>query len=249
MRVVVALICCLLSLGGDPLRSLALGDAALSRIAYPEAEEKYQEGLRSAPDNCDLLWRLARVTVCMAEVEEDVVKRKALLQQAEDAARRCIAVDSTRAEGHTWLAGALGYQALEVGMSDQVRISQEIMTETATAIRLDPSNDAALSIRGSFYRALGNVGWVKRQLAALLLGTVPEGGFAEGEAALKAAIHYAPDIMRHWYELGVLYIDWGKPDEAKTALHQAASKDIRTAIDRPRKEKALRLLRELEEKE
>ena len=91
------------------------------------------------------------------------------------------------------------------------------------------------------------MGWVKRQLAALLLGSVPDGGFVEGEAALKAAIRIAPDIMRHWYELGVLYIDWGKKEEARHALREALSKEIRTAIDRPRKEKALKLLRELEE--
>lgn len=244
-----ALLCCVLLLGGDPVRSIAQGDGAFARIAYPEAVEEYQQGLRASPDDRQLLWRLARVSVCMAEVEENAAKRTALLQQAEDAARHAIAIDSTLAEAHTWLAGALGYRALEAGMSDQVRISQEIMYETATAIRLDPTDDGALSIRGSFYRALGNVGWVKRQLAGLLLGSVPDGGFAEGEAALKAAIHYAPDIMRHWYELGVLYIDWGKPEEARRALREAVSKDVRTAIDRPRKEKAQKLLRELEEKD
>lgn len=55
--------------------------------------------------------------------------------------------------------------------------------------------------------------------------------------------------MRHWYELGVLYIDWGKPEEARRALREAVGKDVRTAIDRPRKEKAQKLLRELEEKD
>jgi tetratricopeptide (TPR) repeat protein len=249
MRVIVALICCMLSLSGDPSHACAMGDKAFERISYPEAVEDYQQGLQIEPDNSDLLWRLARVTVCMAEVEEDAAKRGALLQQAEDAARRCIALDSLKSEGHTWLAGALGYRALDAGMADQVKISQEIMAETSIAIRLDEQNDEALSIRGSFFRALGNVGWMKRQLAALLLGSVPQGGFVDSEAALQAAIRIAPDVMRHWYELGVLYIDWGRIGDARHALREAASKEIRTAIDRPRKEKALKLLRELEEKE
>lgn len=244
---VAALICLLLSVGGDSVTALVQGDDAFSRIAYAEAAGCYEKGLESSPDDSRLLWRLARVSVCIAEVEEDPVKRRVLLQQAEDAARRCIAVDSTLAEGHTWLAGALGYRALDAGMSDQIRISQEIVAETGIAVRLDPADDAAWSIRGSFFRALGNVGWVKRQLAALLLGSVPQGGFPEAEEALKTAIRMAPDIMRHHYELGVLYLDWGRKEDARLALHRAAVLEIRTAIDRPRKEKALKLLSELEE--
>jgi Flp pilus assembly protein TadD len=91
------------------------------------------------------------------------------------------------------------------------------------------------------------VGWVKRQLASLLLGSVPQGGFPEAEEALKIAIRMAPDIMRHHYELGVLYLDWGRKEDARLALRRAAVLEIRTAIDRPRKEKALKLLSELEE--
>jgi tetratricopeptide (TPR) repeat protein len=238
-----------LSFGGDPVSALSAGDTAFYRIEYAEASRCYQQGLQASPGNRELLWRLARVSVCMAEVEDDAAKRKTLLQQGEDAARRCITLDSSFAPGHTWLAGALGYRALDAGMGEQVKISQELVVETAIAIRLDPVNDAAYSIRGSFFRALGNVGWVKRQLAAMLLGTIPEGGFPEAEAALTTAIQLAPDIMRHHYELGVLYMDWGRKEDARLALRRAAVLEIRTAIDKPRREKAVKLLRELEEGE
>ena len=247
MVVVVALIGLLLSLGSDPLAAMNRGDAAFQRIAYTEAAESYRVGLATAPDDRELLWRLARVAVCMGEVEEDPVKRRSLLAQGEEAARRCIQIDSTMTEGYTWLAGALGYQALDAGMSEQVRISQELVSATDAAVRLDPMNDAAWSIRGSFFRALGNVGWMKRQLAAILLGTIPQGGFAEAEEALKTAIRLAPDIMRHRYELGVLYLDQGRKDEARQQLRDAAALEIRTAIDRPRREKALKLVREIGE--
>ena len=63
----------LLSVGGDSVTALVQGDDAFSRIAYVEAARCYQQGLESAPDDCALLWRLARVSVCMAEVEEDPV--------------------------------------------------------------------------------------------------------------------------------------------------------------------------------
>jgi tetratricopeptide (TPR) repeat protein len=182
----------------------------------------------------------------MGEVLEEPADRAPLLKRAEDYARRSIGIDSLTAEGHIWLAGALGYLALDADIRDQVRLSRELLDETTRALRINPAADGALSIRGSFYRALGNVGWLKRQLAGVFLGKIPDGGFPEAEAALLQAVALAPEIMRHHYELGVLYLDWGRTEDARRALKQAAELQIRTAIDRPRKEKALRLLSELE---
>jgi len=240
--VYAAVIAFFLLISGESEGLLTSADAAFFRIAYPEATSLYETAVLSAPQDPQLLWRLARVYVCRAEVEEDETQRRPLLQQAEHYARRCIAADPSLHEGHTWLAAALGYKALDAGVGEQVQISREILVETDRAISLDPSDDAAYSIRGSFYRALGNVGWFKRSLAVLLLGDVPSGGFPEAEAALKTAIGLAPSIMRHHYELGILYLDWDRTDDAREALQRAAALEIRTAIDRPRKEKALKLL-------
>ena len=238
-----------LTLMVTPEGLLTSGDAAFFRIAYPEAISLYESALLSTPQDSRLFWRLARVYVCSAEVEEDEAKRRPLLRQAEEYARRSIASDPSLSEGHTWLAAALGYIALDAGMSEQVRISKELLAETERAIALDSSDDAAYSIRGSFFRALGNVGWVKRQLASLFIGDIPHGGFAEAEAALLRAIDLAPDIMRHHYELGILYLDWERTADARRSLERASTLEIRTAIDRPRKEKSLKLLSTLETEE
>jgi tetratricopeptide (TPR) repeat protein len=230
----------------DAATLTASGDQFFIRIDYSAAIEAYEGALLQSPVNAEVLWRLARVYVCMAEVLENPADRVPLFKRAEAYARRSIGLDSLIAEGHTWLAGALGYLALDADIRDQVRLSRELLDETTRALRINPADDGALSIRGSFYRALGNVGWLKRQLAGVFLGEIPDGGFPEAEVALLQAVALAPEIMRHHYELGVLYLDWGRPDDARRALKQATALPIRTAIDRPRKEKALRLLSELE---
>jgi hypothetical protein len=50
--------------------------------------------------------------------------------------------------------------------------------------------------------------------------------------------------MRHHYELGVLYLDWGRVVEARQVLLHAAKLPIRVAIDRQRVEKIRQLLAE-----
>ena len=217
------------------------GDEAFERIEYPAAIARYEEALADHPGEPELLWRLARVDVCLAEVAEGDVRGK-LLADADKYARQCIAGDSAKGEGHTWLAAALGYIALDAGTEKKISLSRELVREARRATELNPEDDAAWSILGSFYRALGNVGWLERALASLFIGSVPRGGYAEAESALTRAIAIAPGIMRHHYELGVLYIDMGRTDEARRALETAAGLPVKTAIDRPRLEKIRELL-------
>ena len=149
---------------------------------------------------------------------------------------------SAKVGGHAWLAGALGYLALEAGIKQQVILTRELKFEVDRALALNPNDDAAYSIKGSMYRALGNVGWLQRQLARIFFGGVPKGGYEEAEAALKKAISLAPEIMRHQYELAVLYLDWGRRAEAKSVLEYAATLPVRVAIDRERLAKIKQLL-------
>jgi tetratricopeptide (TPR) repeat protein len=230
----MTLLLCALVLGILP--SADEGDAHFARIDYPAALASYERGMKEHPGSPDLSWRIARVCVCMAEVAEEP-ERGEWLSRGEESARMSIRADSLRPEAYVWLAAALGYRAYFGGGKDQVTLSWEILRLTDRAVELDPGNDAAFSIRGSVYRALGNAGWLKRQLALLFIGPVPEGGFPEGEKALRKAISLAPEVMRHRYELGVLYLDWGKEEEAMAEFRAAEGLPPRVAIDRPRLEK------------
>jgi tetratricopeptide (TPR) repeat protein len=217
----------------DPAALVVAADEAFSRIDYAEAVALYAGALQERPNDPEVLWRLARVYVCLGEVEGEP-GRDELLAKAEEYARRCIRTDDRKAEGHTWLSAALGYTAFYAGPKDQVRLARELEAELDRAIALNQGDEAAYSIRGSFYRALGNVGWLERQVAGLLWGSIPAGGFEEAEKALLRAIALAPTVMRHHYELGVLYRDWGRRDDARRMFEHAATLPIRTAIDRPR---------------
>jgi tetratricopeptide (TPR) repeat protein len=245
MLFVVPLLVCSL-LVDDPPSKLAAGDEAFIRMEYGAAVEFYASALDQHPEDPELLWRLARVYVCMGEVIEGE-QRAELCRKAEAFAHRCILGDSTKAEGHTWRAAALGYVALDAGMGRQVELAHELLREVDRALSLNPEDDAAYSIRGSFFRAMGNVGWLQRQLAAIFVGKVPLGGFEEAEAALRKAIKLAPDIMRHHYELGILYIDMGRQGEAQKVLEHAATLPVKVAIDRPRLKKIQEILMQLSE--
>lgn len=228
----------------DPATERLAGDSAFAAMQYMASIEHYAAAVATQGEGADLCWRIARSLVCTGEVQEGEARMESL-REAERYARRAVVLDSLCPDAHVWLAGALGYLALEESVPSQVPLAQELHREASTALALRPNDDAALSILGSFYRALGNLGWLKRSIAGILYGRVPEGGYTEAESLLVRAEQAAPDIMRHPYELGVLYVDMGRKNEAVVALQRAARLPVRVAIDRPRREAALRLLRQL----
>ena len=66
------------------------------------------------------------------------------------------------------------------------------------------------------------------------------------EATSVRAVAIAPDVMRHHYELGILYLDMNRREEAKQAFEKAAALPIRVAIDVPRLQKAKTYLKTLQ---
>jgi tetratricopeptide (TPR) repeat protein len=199
---------------------LADGDRAFDRMDYPAAVAYYDSALHHEPFNVDILWRLARSYVAMGEVAPQD-EREELYRKALEYSDRCIVADSLRAEGHTWHAAALGNVSLFVGNREKVQIANAIKTELDIALALKPDDDTVFSILGSFYHALGSLSWIKHRLAEILYGSLPDGGFVEAERAFLRAIELGPTVLRHRYELGRLYFDWGRENDAKAMFRSA----------------------------
>ena len=71
------------------------------------------------------------------------------------------------------------------------------------------------------------------------------GGFPEAEEALKKAIELAPNVIRHRFELGQLYLDMERNEEAKKIFQSAISLPPILASDQRRIERMKRKIEEL----
>jgi tetratricopeptide (TPR) repeat protein len=220
------------------------GDAEFAVFRYATAEVLYEEDLAVYADSADILWRLARVNVCIADIA-DQDRRLDLYRRAESFADRCIRADSMRSEGHTWRAAALGNIAMFEGSKTKVKLCYAIKGELEESIRLNPRDDIAYSILGSFYMALGNVSWMERRLAAIFLGSLPEGGYDDAESALKLAVALSPRVIRHHAELGDLYELEDRPQEALTEFQLVLTLPVLLASDRKAQDDAARSIQKL----
>jgi len=234
--------CCLL-MPSSP-SSVERGDQEFVSRNYPLAVAVYDSVLTTSRDSASVLWRLARVYICVADVAPEDQQLE-LYRRAETYASRSISCDSTKSEGHSWRAAALGSVAMFEGSKAKVRLCTVIKQELERAIELNPHDDVAFSILGSFYKTLGDVSWLERQLASLFLGDLPEGGYDASERAFIQAIALAPRVIRHHFELGALYMELERNEEALVEFRHVLSLPLLLASDAARQRSAARFVEDL----
>jgi tetratricopeptide (TPR) repeat protein len=235
-----------LSTPSEAPSSYEMGDREFGRMNYREAVALYYSVLPKSPDSAAVLWRIARAWTCLADTSAPE-KKLEFYKQALAFAHRSVRADSMNSEAHAWLAAAIGNIAMFEGAESKVRLCGVIKKEIDVAIELDSRNDIAYSILGSYYKALGDVSWVEKQLAAVFVGGLPDGGYEESDLAFKKAIELAPDVIRNHYELGKVYLRQDRRREALSEFRKVLSLPVFIGKDRQMQRSAGKLAIGLED--
>ncbi|RTY37416.1 hypothetical protein EKD00_01440 [Chlorobium phaeovibrioides] len=232
----------------SPEASTALnsGDRAFWKMEYRKADSLYAIAGACEPMNAEIWWKLARLEVSIGESlpRNDKKKRIEHYRKAVHHAQKSIRLDSTRAESHAWLAAALGMAAEKSGTKEKLRNAGEIKRQLDTALRLNPNDQTALSMLGSYYRQAAGIGWFRRMMGGTFVGKMPKGDYEDAENALKKAITLDPRVIRNYHELALVELELGHKKEAAALMEAAMDKPILFYSDRRR----LRQMRHLLEK-
>ncbi|NTW82815.1 MAG: hypothetical protein HGB36_05535 [Chlorobiaceae bacterium] len=229
------------------LSALELAEKAFWNLNYRKADSIYIAELARSPGNAELYWKKARTEVSIAE-SDDYDKKEARMRdyrQAEEHARKSISLDSTSSKGHAWLAASLGIMADNVGSKEKLRRANEVKRELDIALRINPHDETALSILGSYYKEAANIGWLQRLLGNTFVGKMPEGNIQLAEKAFRKAILADPRIIRNYHELGLLLLENDRKAEAVPLLKMALDKPVLFASDRRRLEEIRQSLKKL----
>lgn len=210
-----------------PDDSIQRGDAYFDLMRYRDAIAWYNLDSSKA----EAQWKIAKANICYGDVAPKEEKEQ-YFRAAEKAAQRSIVIDPSNNNGYTWRAAAIGNIAMYEGSTARVKSCNSIKADVLKAIQLNPKDDIAYSILGSLYREIGNISWVEKQLAMTFIGKIPDGGYPESEQSLNKAIAINPQLMRHWYELGLLYTYWNKKENAVAAFEKAKTCPVLIASDK-----------------
>jgi tetratricopeptide (TPR) repeat protein len=103
---------------------------------------------------------------------------------------------------------------------EQVAASPRIKESVDKALALNPKDDTAWHILGRWHRVLADVNAVKRALAGMLYGGLPTGSIEEAERDMKKAMALNPNRLMHYIELGRIYAQMGRNDEARLYINK-----------------------------
>jgi tetratricopeptide (TPR) repeat protein len=208
---------------------IAKGDPFDQRLEAGEALKYYLAANKLEPNNVVVLLRIARqyrhLMSDAPEKQEKLRLGNISLQYAQRAAN--LAPNNAEAQ----LSPAISYGKMlpSMGSKDQFDATPRIKAAVDRALQLDPSNDNAWHILGRWNCVLANVNPVKRILAETLYGDLPMTTNEAAEKCLLNAIAIDPNRAIHYIELGRIYEQMGRKDDAR--------KNILKGLSMPNKEK------------
>ncbi len=137
--------------------------------------------------------------------------------------QRAAALGPNDAEAQLAVGITYGKMLPFLGSKEQVDASPRIKKSVDAALRLDPRNDTAWHILGRWHRVLADVSGLKRMLAGAIYGSLPKGSNDAAASALEKAIALNPNRLMHYIELGRIYSQMGRTDEARKFLTKGLS--------------------------
>jgi tetratricopeptide (TPR) repeat protein len=202
-------------------QDLGRGDELYARGSLAEARAAYEAALQAQPGSPTILCRLARVE---SELGEDATgdARTQLISSAVAHARAAVKAAPDSAQGHVWLAVALGRQALKEGPKTRLALSREIKDEVDRSIAIDPGIGRAYHVRAVWNRSIAKLNFIERAAANTVLGGVPKGASMENAVRdFEKAISLEPAYVNHHLELGRTLMDLKHWADARRELEKA----------------------------
>jgi tetratricopeptide (TPR) repeat protein len=231
------LICATGALAAEPSSDLVKAANLHDEKHQPaEALKLYLEAEKAEPKNAEIATRIARqYRRLMSETSSKQEKLK-LGQTALEYSRKAAALGPNDSEAQLSTAITLGKMLPHMSSGEQVDASPKIKASVDRAIALDSSNDLAWHILGRWHRNLANISGIKRALAGALYGKLPPGSNEEAVKCLDKAIAIDRTKLMHQIEMGRIYAQMGRKEEARKYLIKGLSMPTRDKDDAEAKE-------------
>jgi tetratricopeptide (TPR) repeat protein len=197
---------------------IARGDASDIKLQASEALKFYLPAERLRPNNARLLVRISREYRHLMSDATNPEQKISLGSTAADYAKRAVALDPNDPEAQ--LALAVSYGKLEPfeGIRERLEASRVIKSAADKVIRLDPRSDLGWHVLGRWHMAFAEVPPATRAMAQLAYGKLPDSTYEDAIRCFEKAIELNPNRLMHYIELGRVYADMGRTDDARNFI-------------------------------
>jgi tetratricopeptide (TPR) repeat protein len=196
------------------------GKAFERKFQANDALPLYLSAEKVEPKNPQLLVRIARQYRYLMTDASGNQEKLRLGYIALDYSTRAAACGPKDCDAQLAPAITLGKMLPYLPTKQQVAASPRIKESVDKALAVDSHNDTAWHVLGRWNRVLAEVSSAKRFVAGMIYGQLPNGSFEEAEQDMKKAIAINPHRLMHYIELGRIYAEMGRKQEAREFINK-----------------------------
>jgi tetratricopeptide (TPR) repeat protein len=202
---------------------IAMGDTFYAKLQATEALKYYLPAEKLEPNNVRLLEHISREYRHLMIDATSAQEKLSLGNTAVNYARRAVAINPNDPEAQ--LAVAISYGKMEPLETNRQKFEAVRIIKDAAdkAIKLDPRNDLSWHVLGRWHERLAEVNPVMRAMAQVAFGKLPDSTHEEAATCFQRAIALNPNRLMHYIELGLVYAQMGRTDEARRFINTGLS--------------------------
>ena len=221
------------------------GDVFYDKLQAAEALKFYLPAEKLDSNNVRLLVRIARQYRHLMSDATLAREKLQLGHTAVDYAQRAVALAPNDPETQLAVAISYGKMLPLEETKQQIANSRLIKIAVDKVIALDPTNDLAWHLLGRWYRALADIGTLKRAYAHVAYGKLPPAKCEDAVRCFEKAIALNPNRLMHYIELGRTYAQMGRVADARKFITKGLAMPETEKDDLETKELGRQILKKL----
>ena len=238
----LSLLPCGASSGATADELIQQGDVYDLKFNPKEALISYLPAEKLAPNNVELLLRIARQYRHETADTGNVTEKLRLSALSLSYARRAVALAPKDSEAHLSIA-ICHAKALELYSSkEKMDALRQVKTSTDKALALNSNNDLAWYILGRWHEKIAELGTVKRKVAEFAYGSLPKATNEDAVKCFRKAISINPNRSPYNIDLGIVYAAMGKPSDARKHIEMGLAQPNKGKDDPEAKKRGRDLL-------
>jgi tetratricopeptide (TPR) repeat protein len=200
---------------------LRKGDIYFNNFDNKSALNSYLQAYKLAPDNYDVIFRLARSYNDLGEEYYEYREKDSsemMIRKAVRISEQMQREFPDSAASYAYLAMSYGNQALYAGGKTKIMLAHKIEDNAKRSLRINPDQYLSYIILGIYYRQIADLSWFERMFANTFFGNVPDGSFEQSIQMFDKALKIKPRTIVASFQLALTYKAMGEDEKEKSLL-------------------------------
>ncbi len=188
-----------------------------------ESLQLFEDVVDEYPENYEGLWGAARSAIAYGLLSRGKQIQGQWYKTAESYARRATEVEPEILDGLYWLLTAKGLLALQAGAKEASELGQEVYDLAHQVLAKDSLHAGAYHALGLLNYRVQKLSFIERFVARTFLGAgvMNLTTWEDAERYLKRAVELRPDYILFHLDLGSMYLNRKRMEEARVQFERA----------------------------